>query len=615
MIKKRITLPASFLLYALFLTAQPNIVLQPYATGFLRPLDIEHCNDGRLFIVEQRGIIWILDENGNKLPQPFLNIDPQVGSTQNEQGLLGLAFHPDYLQNGYFYVNYTNNGGDTRISRFSVLAGNPDMADPASEKILLEVDQPYWNHNGGCLKFGPDGYLYASLGDGGSAGDPQKNGQNRLTFLGKILRLDVDNGDPYGIPASNPFANDDFTLDEIWALGMRNPWRFSFDRITGDLWIGDVGQDDWEEIDFQPASSAGGQNYGWRCYEGTHNFNTGGCEAANTMTYPVVEYQNSNLQGCSVTGGMVYRGCDFPALYGRYLFTDYCTGKIWSVIPDGSGGWTTTELANLDNNQFVSFGENKDGELFLAALGAGIIYRVTSTTAFSFLQTTDVSCDGGSDGALSIGIPGDNEPAIVSWSDGSTDKNRTGLPPGSYSVTITLGNGCTLTETAALEIAYPFSDPPVVVAGADQVLTATAGFTSYQWLLNGNPVSGATEATFTPAESGVYSVLVTNAGGCEALSNEVQVTVTGLASLPGLDWVRVTPNPFSNTLRLELQTGEPLSVSLQIIDIQGKIHHGEVLTISGFFEKKLDLKALPAGVFHIKLSTERGEWTERIVKH
>ena len=262
--------------FAGLLAAQTKIALNVYAGGFTRPVDIVNAGDSRLFIVEQRGIIKIIDGNGQVLSTPFLDIDARVGSQGNEQGLLGLAFHPDYANNGFFYVNYTNNSGDTRIARFKVSADNPNVADPNSEKLLLPVDQPYSNHNAGDLTFGPDGYLYFGLGDGGSGGDPQNNGQTATAYLGKMLRIDVDNGDPYAIPPTNPFKDTDFYLDEIWATGLRNPWRFSFDRLTGDLWIGDVGQDAWEEIDFQPASSTGGENYGWRCYEGNHVYSMSG---------------------------------------------------------------------------------------------------------------------------------------------------------------------------------------------------------------------------------------------------------------------------------------------------------------------------------------------------
>ncbi|MCB0551885.1 MAG: PQQ-dependent sugar dehydrogenase, partial [Phaeodactylibacter sp.] len=220
--------------------AQPSLQLEVFASGFSLPVDIAHAGDGRLFIVEKAGRIRIIDSDGSILPQPFLDIDARVNSLASERGLLGLAFHPDYTDNGYFFVNYTNNSGDTRISRFSVSAGNANQADPNSERILLEVDQPFNNHNAGDLNFGPDGYLYIGLGDGGSADDPGNRAQNRQNLLGKMLRIDVDNGDPYSIPEDNPFAFDDFTLDEIWAIGLRNPWRFSFDRLTGALWIADV---------------------------------------------------------------------------------------------------------------------------------------------------------------------------------------------------------------------------------------------------------------------------------------------------------------------------------------------------------------------------------------
>ncbi|MFQ5446285.1 MAG: PQQ-dependent sugar dehydrogenase [Saprospiraceae bacterium] len=370
-------LSLAFTFFAFFscaLEAQPDIALTTFSTGFSKPVDIANCGDNRLFVLEQHtGRIYILDENGNRLPIPFLDLPP-VGQS-NEQGLLGIAFHPDYLNNSYFFINYNLPNGNSRISRFSV-SGDPNIADPNSEMVLLEVDQPFSNHNGGCLKFGPDGYLYAGFGDGGSGGDPQGNGQNRTVLLGKMLRLDVDNGSPYAIPPDNPFVNDPGTLDEIWAIGTRNPWRFSFDQATGDLWIGDVGQNNWEEIDFQPAGSAGGQNYGWRCYEGNHPFNTGGCNPMNTMTFPVAEYQNTNGAGCSVTGGLVYRGIHYPELYGRYLYTDYCTGIIWSLTPDGQGGWVNEQLNNLLDFQFVSFGENKQHELFVTGHATGNIYGV-----------------------------------------------------------------------------------------------------------------------------------------------------------------------------------------------------------------------------------------------
>jgi len=337
-----------FVTLCLFVDAQQQaqIDLELYAMGFEEPVDIANAGDRRLFVVEKDGIIKIIDADTGVLDTPFLDIDNQVNSSARERGLLGLVFHPDYENNGYFYVNYIATNGSTRISRFSV-SMNPDIADAASELIILTVQQPHHNHNGGDLNFGADGYLYIGLGDGGFGGDPDNRAQNPQTLLGKMLRIDVDNPTSsanYGIPSDNPFVGDSTTLDEIWAMGLRNPWRFSFDRMTGDMWIADVGQDVWEEIDFQSDTSAGGENYGWRCYEGFEPFELGDCPADSTFTLPIHTYQNNFSTGCSVTGGFVYRGTAEPDLFGRYLYADYCSGRFWTLTPDGAGGWTNANV-------------------------------------------------------------------------------------------------------------------------------------------------------------------------------------------------------------------------------------------------------------------------------
>jgi glucose/arabinose dehydrogenase len=363
------------------LSAQPVLDFQPFASGLSQPVDIVHAGDERLFILEKAGRIRILDAAGNLQAEPFLDIVDRVRSSGSEQGLLGLAFHPDYAENGFFYVNYTNREGDTHISRFQVSAGNPDQANRTSERVLLEVAQPYSNHNGGDLAFGPDGYLYIGLGDGGSGGDPQNFAQNRQSLLGKMLRIDVDNGDPYAIPPDNPFAETDETLDEIWALGLRNPWRFSFDRLTGDLWTADVGQNAWEEVNFQPADSEGGENYGWRCYEGNADFNTGGCPAASQLTFPVHVYPHGG-PGCrSVTGGYVYRGDDFPNMQGYYIYADFCTGEVWGLLSEVEDDFVNVVLYDFDPSEIVSFGEDQNGELYVAAFQKGIIYRIVDQCA------------------------------------------------------------------------------------------------------------------------------------------------------------------------------------------------------------------------------------------
>jgi glucose/arabinose dehydrogenase len=324
-------------------------------------VDLQADGSGRLFVIEKVGRIRII-ENDQLLETPFLDITDRVGSNGNEQGLLGLAFHPQYQVNGRFFVNYTDTRGDTVIARFQV-SSDPNIVDPGSEVPLLGIDQPFPNHNGGVLAFGPDGYLYAGLGDGGSQGDPNGNAQNTQVMLGKILRLDVDSADPYEVPADNPFGN------EIWAYGFRNPWRFSFDKPTGDLYIGDVGQNQWEEIDFLAAGSPGGANFGWDHREGAHNYEGGGPEG---MIDPVAEYSHSE-GGCSVTGGYVYRG-SMPEWNGIYLYGDYCTGMIWGLI-QSDGGWQTQLLFDVDVT-ITSFGKDENGEVYLISDNGGVFRLV-----------------------------------------------------------------------------------------------------------------------------------------------------------------------------------------------------------------------------------------------
>ena len=334
-----------------------NYIWETIVSGLERPVDLQHAGYERLFIIEKVGHIRIF-QNGQLLDFPYLNINDRVGSGGNEQGLLGLAFHPNYAVHGLFFVNYTDTNGDTVISRFRV-TGDPNVADPTSEVILLRVSQPFRNHNGGVLAFGPDGYLYAGLGDGGSGGDPQGNGQRLDTLLGKILRLDVDSAEPYTIPPDNPFGN------EIWAYGLRNPWRMSFDSLTGDLYIGDVGQNQWEEIDFVSAGTPGGINFGWNILEGTHPYDG---EQQDGLVPPIAEYAHS--QGCSVTGGYVYRGA-MPEWNGIYLYGDYCTGTVWGLIRSGEG-WQNQVLFDAGGS-ITSFGQDSFGEVYLIMDGGQIV--------------------------------------------------------------------------------------------------------------------------------------------------------------------------------------------------------------------------------------------------
>lgn len=344
--------------------------------SFERPVDLQNAGDGtnRLFVLEQAGRILVFpNDPGAVSASVLLDIRDRVNDGGNEEGLLGLAFHPEYETNGYFYVYYSvSDPRRSRLARFSVSSGNANAADPASEAVLLEVDQPYSNHNGGQISFGPDGFLYVALGDGGSGGDPQENGQNRSTLLGKILRIDVDRA-PYGIPSDNPFAgNTQGYREEIFAYGLRNPWRFSFDRPTGRLWAGDVGQNEYEEIDIIEA----GKNYGWNIMEGNHCYNADVCETGG-LTLPVWEYPHS--EGQSVTGGFVYRGAALPELSGRYIYADFVSGKIWALRYDGQTPPVNDLLIDTGLN-ISSFGVDEAGELYLCAFDKRI-YKLAEVKA------------------------------------------------------------------------------------------------------------------------------------------------------------------------------------------------------------------------------------------
>ncbi len=376
-----VTLLAGLLAGVTGAAAVPGIKLEklPGTDRLDRSLGLVHAGDGsgRVFIVLQNGRVFIHD--GTKLTdRPFLDISGRVNCCSAERGLVGMAFHPDYADNGEFFVSYVAKNGDGVVSRFRV-SNDPDRANAGSEREILRVEQPFDNHNVNQLVFGPDGMLYVGSGDGGSAGDPNDNGQNLSTLLGKILRIDVDRGNPYAIPPDNPFVGEPGARDEIWAWGVRNPWRFTFDRRTGDLYMGDVGQDDREEVNFEPAGSSGGRNYGWRTMEGSLCFNPPtGCDPAG-LTLPILEYDHD--VGCSVTGGYRYRGPAAPTLPRFYFYGDFCFGKIWGALRNGAGNWQSNLL--LDTNlRLTSFGEDEAGNLYVVHF-QGAVYRVVGRNLFA----------------------------------------------------------------------------------------------------------------------------------------------------------------------------------------------------------------------------------------
>ncbi|NBL64694.1 T9SS type A sorting domain-containing protein [Flavobacterium sp. NST-5] len=358
-----------YMLLCPFRNSAQDVGIVTFATGFTNPVDIASAGDARLFVVEQAGRIKVLNPDGNTNSTPFLNITSLV-SSGGERGLLGLAFHPNYATNGYFYVNYTNTSGNTVIARYSVSTTNPDVANPATASTIITINQPESNHNGGTIKFGPDGYLYIGMGDGGGAGDTNNRAQNINLLLGKMLRLDVDGGAPYAIPADNPYAGSIPGADEIWAIGLRNPWKFSFNRSNGELWIADVGQNAFEEIN-RVSSTLPGLNYGWRCYEGNAVYNSTGCPPQSSLVSPVATYGRS--QGASITGGYVYTGTQFPALSGKYFFADYFRNRLGMVNSDNSITYSNNFTGN---NNFSTFGQDANGELYVAANSQGIIYKI-----------------------------------------------------------------------------------------------------------------------------------------------------------------------------------------------------------------------------------------------
>jgi glucose/arabinose dehydrogenase len=383
--KFRIAL-ASLVLFASTIAALPSraagYALELVATGLTEPVHVTHAGDGsgRLFVVERAGVVKIV-QNGQLLPEPFADISLLVGDLGLEQGLLSIAFHPSFETNGRVFLSYTDLAWRNVLARYRVSATDPNKLDPTSGEILFTQAQPFINHNGGLITFGPDGFLYMGIGDGGTANDPAFNGQNTQTLLGTIIRIDVDALPVgYAIPPDNPFVGDPEALDEIWAFGLRNPWRFGFDRANGDLYVADVGQNQWEEVNVQPASSGGGENYGWNRYEGNHQFQPEVFPPHTPYVFPVLEYNHS--EGCSITGGDVYRGSAIPALNGAYVFGEYCLGTIWAMTKTQSGAYVKSVILDTELG-ISSFGTDEAGELYVAHLGLaldapGRVFRIVS---------------------------------------------------------------------------------------------------------------------------------------------------------------------------------------------------------------------------------------------
>ena len=590
--------------------AQPIIDLELITTGFNEPVDIASAGDERLFIVSRHGTIEILYPDLSV--STFLDIDDRVGSGGGEQGLQGLVFHPDYASNGFFYVNYTDTLGDTHISRFSVSAGDPDLADPDSELLLIYADQPANNHNSGDLNFGPDGYLWLCTGNGG--GPANTNAQDTTSILGKVLRIDVDGGSPYAIPADNPFIGEP-GVDEMWALGLRNPWRFSFDRLTGDLWIADVGGAIKEEVNFRPVSSGGGENYGWQCYEASYQ--SALCDTSIDFTFPIFEYNHNPFTGgYAITGGFVYRGNAYPHLYGYYTTIDYVTGNAWALHSDGMGGWLVDTLGFLVDH-ITSFGEDQNGEIYACEKDAGNIYRLKDLCG-SFALTSDITDEtalGVSDGSIDLTVTGGNAPYSISWSTGASSEDLSGLSADTYTVTVTDDLGCV--QTGVFEVAQ-LCGPAIDVQVSDITTSSAtiswspsgAGLYKVQYItMGGTPgqiTTPDTSVTLSGLDAGaVYVFRVRNkCSGTTATYTASGAFMTDPLRDGMVSGLEVFPNPTTGLLYLE---SDMQDTPVLIRDVSGNpvMHYNDCPDV-------IDLSGLPNGIYILEI---HGRSQQIILQH
>lgn len=508
-------------------TKVSKIRLTEVFTGLNNPVAIERAKDNRLFIVEKSGIIKVCKPNGTII-DTFLNIRDRVTSG-GERGLLGLAFAPDYKISGRFYVNYTTGGNnlETVISRFRV-SQDSNKALSGTEELILTVDQPFSNHNGGNIEFGPDGYLYIGLGDGGSAGDPFSNSQNPAILLGKMLRIDVSEAE-YKIPEDNPFIDNSDYRPEIWATGLRNPWKYTFDPKLGHLWIADVGQGLWEEIDFQTQGNQGGQNYGWRCYEGNQSYNSNGCGPKDDYTFPVFEYPHQGTTHCSVTGGEVYVKDTNSTMYGSYIYTDYCSGQFWATKYLGFNQFVTTEILTPPFGGFTAFGTDSENNIYVAREN-GKVYRIDTVDICPsmFIEATD--------SLVGCGIPF-VKLHVDSTLSGRFEWTRNGVViPGIKSNEITVNQEGTYDVLFVGDSCFAYSQKPIRIR--ENTSLKDIDFTGYQdqYCLNGAPLifhgtpaggvfsgRGMIDSIFDPSAAGIGNHFITyyyeDSSGCSGFKS------------------------------------------------------------------------------------------------
>ena len=606
--------------FLLYCKAQPKPGAVLIAAGFTEPVDIVHAGDDRLFIVERAGKIKILFPDSSVTT--FLDITSNVGSEGGEQGLLGLVFHPEYATNGYFYVNYTDLLGDTHISRFSVSGADPDVADPFSELNLIFLDQPAANHNGGDLNFGPDGYLYIFMGDGGGAGH-NRSQQIIDNKFGKILRLDVDGGTPYTIPSDNPYVGIPGD-DEIWAIGLRNPWRCNFDRLTGDLFLADVGSESWEEINVIKSDTAEFFNFGWKCYEGNMLRPGPLCDTIIAdFDFPVFVYPHDiDSGGFAITGGFVYRGSEFPDLYGKYIFCDYVSGNFWTMEENASGFWTT-EFYGYVVDHITSFGEDVNGELFACVNQTGNIYKIIDNCESFNLSAaiTDASASTINNGAVDLILSGGQSPFTFNWSNGSTTEDISSLFAGEYNVIVTDNIGCSKLLTTTVDNLCGPATGIISTPSTNSVNINWDDVGSVGYRIFYKPVGpGSFTQINTPVSNINISGLIPSTNYTFKIKNKcprapgIFTTNGNFTTLPlkndGGDVensIIIYPNPANDIIYYNGLTEMNL---ISVSDINGRIVKSQVAEINGFME----IADIAAGIYIIKFKSESGEMIYKFVK-
>ncbi len=585
-----------------------NFTLTRAVSGLFQPVDLAFNDaENRHYIVEKPGRIRIWNANG-LVPQPYLDITGRVNNSGGEQGLLGLAFSPNFAVDSSLFVYYITFPNRTRISRFRAGVGATSV-DEASEQILLEFNQPRGNHNGGSLAFGPDGYLYITSGDGGGAGDPDNFAQNLSSYLGKILRIDVtSNPGTYSVPADNPFVNTSGALPEIWSYGWRNPWRHSFDRLTGDMWIADVGQNAREEINREAADAPGGANYGWRCREGEIPFNLSG-DCDGPFAEPVHTYVTNELaDGCSVSGGAVYRGVDYPAMYGNYYYTDFCSGKIFELSPLGAGAYSNQEILDGQPQQYAAIRENRAGELFVIAFVEGALYQLTTSCPDLGGVFVEQPTCADELGMVRFDPASPDSTYNLTYTVGASGVSADGLESGDYELLVEGSAGCSKTYNFTIQAGEMLSPPDVqMLNDSTFVVGDTTRFDSYQWYLDDVALAGETGPTFQArGVGGTLTLEATSAVGCTYLSPDVFILSTATRDLVEELGLRVFPNPVLHSLKLSSTKPSRIS-AVEVTSLAGRVIDLES-SGSSIADFRLDLSttALPAGIYLLHLTTQSG---------